>query len=540
MTSRRLSFLRRPRPIGSVVPSARREVRDLGLFASGTDLEFKSRAIRGGLARLCAQAASFLIRIASLVILARLLNPRDFGLVGMVTALTGVLSLLRDFGLSSAAIQRDTVTEQQLSLLFWINIALGAMLWLATLAIAPAVAAFYRQPQLLGLTAALGSAFLFNAAGVQHSALLQRCLRFTALAVINVVALIVGTAIAIAGAMAGYGYWALAAMAIASPLVATVGFWFAAGWVPGVPRRGTEIRSMLGFGGSLTLTGMIVYVAYNIEKVLIGRVWGVDAIGIYGRAYQLISIPTENLNSAVGEVAFSALSRLQADPVRLRRYFLKVLAFVLGLSLPITIASALFADDLVFVLLGPHWKDAAAIVRLLAPTVTIFAIINPLGWLIFSMGMVARGVKAAPVLAMLMIVGYIIGLPYGPKGVALGYSAVLTLWVVPHVWWCVYKTPISFRDVLLTASRPLAAGLPAGALAFGVHLACGQSVAPPARLALESGVLFIAFYAILIFAAGYKSLYLELLRALRAPVPVGHQAFANRAAATPSAANNAV
>src|SRR5262249_58492432 len=130
--------------------------------------------------------------------------------------------------------------------------------------------------------------------------------------------------------------------------------------------------------------------AYNAEKVMIGRFWGADAIGIYGRAYQLISIPTDNLNAAVGEVAFSALSRLQDDPIRFRSYFLKGFSLVLGLTLPITVACALFADDVVFCLLGPKWKDAAAIIRLLAPTIGILAIINPLGWLMYSLGLVAR------------------------------------------------------------------------------------------------------------------------------------------------------
>jgi len=95
------------------------------------------------------------------------------------------------------------------------------------------------------------------------------------------------------------------------------------------------------FGGTLTLNGLVAYVAYNAEKVLIGRFWGADAIGIYGRAYQLVNIPTDNLNSAVGEVAFSALSRLQDDPIRLKSYFLKGFSLVLGLTLPITLACAL-------------------------------------------------------------------------------------------------------------------------------------------------------------------------------------------------------
>jgi O-antigen/teichoic acid export membrane protein len=479
--------------------------------------DLKGKTIRGGLARVCAQGVSFLLRVGSLMVLARLLNPRDFGLVGMVTAFTGILTLLRDFGLSSAAVQRTTVTEEQISTLFWINILLGGLLGLLAIAMAPAIAAFYHEPQLFGVTAILAAGFLFNAAGVQHSALLQRQMRFTVLAVISVVSLIVGTAIAIGGARAGYEYWALVAMAITQPLVATIGFWVATGWIPGMPHRRAGIRSMMHFGGTLTLNSLVAYVAYNADKIMIGRFWGADVIGIYGRAYQLVAIPTDNLNSAVGEVAFSALSRLKDDPIRLKSYFLKGFSLVLGLTLPITIACALFADDVVFFLLGPQWKDAAAIVRLLAPTITIFAIINPLGWLVYSIGLVVRCLKIALVFAPLMIIGCAMGLPYGPKGVAFAYSAVMTLWVIPHILWCVHGTVISLRDILLTVSRPLASGILAGAVAFGVRLICGQFVSPLPRLVLESSVLVVAFYLVLLFAAGQKSLYLDLLRGLKRP-----------------------
>ena len=476
--------------------------------------DLKAKVIRGGLARLCAQGATFILRIGSLMILARLLSPKDFGLVGMVTAVTGVLTLFRDFGLSSAAVQRATVTEEQISTLFWINILLGTVLGLVTLAMAPAIAAFYHEPQLVGVTAVLALGFLFNAAGTQHSALLQRQMRFTALAVINVVSLAAGIAIAIYGAKAGYGYWALVSMTLTTPIIGTIGFWLITGWVPGMPRERGGIRSMMHFGGSLTLAGLLVYIAYNAEKVLIGRFWGVDAIGIYGRAYQIINIPTDNLNSAVGEVAFSALSRLQNDPVRFKNYFLKGFSLVLGLTLPITIACALFADDVVFVFLGPNWRDAAPIVRLLAPTIAIFEIINPLGWMIFSIGLAGRGVKVAPVLAAIMIAGYVVALPYGPKGVAFAYSAVLTLWVIPHIWLCVHGTMISVRDVLMAVSRPLASGILAGGLAFVVQMICGQFFSPLPRLVLESGVLLAAFLGLLL-VAGQKSLYLDLLSELR-------------------------
>src|SRR5208283_3427316 len=340
--------------------------------------DLKHRTIRGGLARLCAQGANFIIRLASLMILARLLGPKDFGLVGMVTAFTGVLSLFRDFGLSTATIQRTTVTDEQISTLFWINLLVGVLLALLSVAFAPAIASFYHEPRLIGVTAVLAAGFLFNAAGVQHSALLQRQMRFTAMAVINTIGMTVGSVIAIAGAMAGYGYWALVAMTVSSPLIATIGFWLAAAWIPGMPQRRAGIRSMMHFGGTVTLNGLVAYVAYNFEKVLLGRFWGADAMGIYGRAYQLVNIPTDNLNSAVGEVAFSALSRVKEDASRFRSYFLKGYSLVLALTLPLTVVCTLFANDVILVILGPKWTEAVPIFRLLAPTILVFALINPL------------------------------------------------------------------------------------------------------------------------------------------------------------------
>src|SRR5262249_21171607 len=168
--------------------------------------DLKEKTIRGGAARLGAQVANFAIRTVSLMVLARLLDPRDFGLVGMVTAFTGVLALFRDFGLSSAAIQRDAVTEEQLSTLFWVNILVGFLLGVLALGMAPVIAMFYHEPRLIGVTVSLAGAFLLNAAGVQHGVILQRQMKFTTLSIINTFALVVSTASAIVAALLGCGY----------------------------------------------------------------------------------------------------------------------------------------------------------------------------------------------------------------------------------------------------------------------------------------------------------------------------------------------
>lgn len=482
--------------------------------------DLKERAIRGGLAKVGAQATNFTIRIGSLLILARLLSPRDFGVVGMVTALTGVLNLFKDFGLSAATVQRLDVTEEQISTLFWFNIAFGGALGCSLMASAPIVARFYHEPRLLWVTIVLATAFVFNAAGVQHSALLQRQMRFTALARVDIISLVVSTSVGLSMAVLGFKYWALVAAAVSLPLASTVCLWLTTRWVPGRPRMGIGLSSMMHFGGALSLINVLTYVAYNSEKVLLGRYWGADVLGIYGRAYQLINIPTENLNSAVGEVAFSALSRVQHDPGGLRNYFLKSYSLVLALTIPITIAVALFAPDLILVLLGPKWMDTAPIFRLLAPTILVFALINPVGWLMFSLGMVGRSLKASLVFVPVVIGSYATALRYGPKGVAFAYSAVMILWAVPLIAWGVHGTAISLRDVARVVSRPLLSGMAAATVAAGVAFWCGGSLGPLARLLLEGSTLLTGYAVMLLYVMGQKRFYLDLFRLLTRRQPV--------------------
>jgi PST family polysaccharide transporter len=476
--------------------------------------DLKERTLRGGFAKVCAQGANFILRMGALMVLARLLDPKDFGLVGMVTAVTGVFSLFKDAGLSMATVQRPTITNEQVSTLFWINMLVGAILGLLSLAIAPILVSFYHEPRLFWVTTALAAGFLFNAAGVQHSALLQRQMYFTALSVIETISLLVSVAVGIGMAICDYGYWALVGMAVISPAVSTVCLWSIATWVPGMPHRGVGIGSMMRFGGTATLNGLVVYIAYNLEKVLLGRFWGAEALGMYGRAYQLINIPTENLNSASGGVAFAALSRLQGDPDRFKNYFLKGYSVVLALTLPITIACALFANDIILIFLGPKWKEAIPIFQLLTPTILVFALINPMWWLLSSTGLLGRSLRIALVIAPLVIAAYVIGLPYGPTGVAFAYSTVMTLWLVPHIAWCIHGTMISSRDILKVSSQPFLSAIVAAAVAFVAQLLYGQSLSPIPRLLLGGGILLLSYLWMLLYVMGQKAFYFDLLRGL--------------------------
>jgi len=479
--------------------------------------DLKQRTMRGGLAKIVSQITTLLLRTGTLMIMARLLLPKDFGLVGMVTAVIGVFSVFRDFGLSAAAVQRQSITTEQSSTLFWINLVVGFVLGVVAVALGPFVATFYHEPRLVGVTAVLATAFVFNAAGVQHSAMLERQMRFVMLSMIDIVSLAVSTSIGIAMALRGFAYWSLVATSTVTPLVYTIGVWVAAKWVPGRPRKHTEIFHMMRFGGTLTLNGLIMYFAMNLDKVLLGRFWGVDALGIYGRAYQLVNIPTDNLNSAAGGVVFAALSRLQDQPARLRSFFLKGYSLVLSLTVPITLMCGLFGDDIIHVFLGPKWNSAVPIFRILAPTTLGFAILAPLGWLLSSCGLVGRGLKMAFVIAPLLVSGYFIGLPWGPKGVACAYSTVMMVSVIPLIAWARSGTPVLVRDLLLSIGRPMLAGVVAGALAFAPRFVWGYLLSPLPRLALGSAILAGIYLWILLYVLRQKQLYVDILRGFLQP-----------------------
>lgn len=477
--------------------------------------DLKERTIRAGAARLVGQGGRSLLRIGSIIVLARLLDPSDFGLVAMVTVITGVFEIFATGGLSAATVQKAEVSNEQISTLFWVNIAIGVLLALLCLAVAPFLNAFYEEPKTALVIAALAPSFIFNAAGVQHVALLQRRLRYAALSAIEVGSELVAAVIGIGLALAGWGYWALVIGVMAGPLVITIGAWAATGWVPKAPQRDSAVASMLRFGGTITLNNLIVYIAYNLEKVLLGRYFGPDALGLYGRAYELINLPTRILNSAIGSVAFAALSRLQMEPIRFRTYFLKGYSLVVSLTLPATILCAILADDIILVVLGPKWKDAAEIFRLLAPTILVFGMINPLAWLLQSVGLQERSLKIAFVLCPLVIGSYLIGIPYGPSGVAFAYSAAMTLWLVPHILWCLHGTPIAPGDLLSAVGRPLLSGVAAASAALVVQHFAAPIPFPLVRLTLAGSAMLVVYLSALLFVMRQKDFYVDLLRALK-------------------------
>jgi PST family polysaccharide transporter len=432
----------------------------------------------------------------------------------MATAWTGFLELFRDGGLSMATIQRVTVTREQVSTLFWINVAVGAALATICAAMAPLLATFYHEPRLLWMTIAIGAGFLVGGAAAQYRASLTRDMRFALLTTIDVGALFVSVAVGIGMAVTGFGYWSLVGMTVSLNVVTVVSLWVAGGWLPGPPRRGVGVRSMLKYGGTVTLNAVVAYIAFSADKVLVGRFWGADVLGIYGRAYQLINLPTTNLNAAIAQVGFPALSRLQDNPERLKSYFLKGYGLFLSLVIPITMGCALFAEDIIRVFLGPQWGAAVPVFRLLAPSVFAFKLMNPFGWFMQATGRATRSLYLGLLLAPVIILGYIAGLPYGATGVATGFSVALLLMMLPLIYAATRGTPVTVVDTFRVVLRPLVSILIGAGATLAIWPFLHLLVSPLLRLFVGNAIMFGVYAIFLWFVMGQKAVYLGLIKDL--------------------------
>ena len=480
-------------------------------FARPAVDELKRTSLRGGFVAVCAQGAKLVLQTATTMLLARLLSAEDFGLQGMAVVLTGFLGQFRDAGLSAATIQRLEVTPEQISTLFWINVAVGVALATLSAVLAPVLAAFYGEPRLYWIIVVLGVAFMFSGLAAQHGALLLREMRFVTLAKIEVLSLTISSAVGVVLALLGWRYWALVGMAVVGSIVSAAGVWLAVPWVPGPPRRKCGVRSMLHFGWMNTFNSFLVFLAWNSDNILLGRFWGADALGVYGRAYQLATSPVHQLNGAITGVAFSAFSRIQDDADRLARSFLTAYSLLVSLTIPITISCALFAEEIIRVVLGPKWMEAAPIFRLLAPTALVFALANPLSWLVMSTGRARRALSISAATTPVVIVGIVLGLSYGPTGVAFGYSSAMALVLIPITAWSKHGTMITWANLWQATKQPLLSGMAATLIGLIVKITLDGMLAPLPYLFVGLGLVFGVYAWLLLIAMGQKDLYVDLL-----------------------------
>jgi O-antigen/teichoic acid export membrane protein len=419
-------------------------------------MNLRQRTISSGLVTVLAQGAQFILNLAYIMVLARLLTPQEFGLIAMVTVVIDFLRSFQDAGLSTATVQRQQITHAQVSNLFWVNVAVGGATTLLVAASAPAVAWFYREPRLVDITLVLSINFLLASSAAQHVALLNRQMRFGVIATIDVVSLLTAYLTGIGMALMGYGYWALVGGSMVQVALRLVLAWSISRWRPRLPSRNTPTWHLLTFGANITVGALMCSLARGMDNLLIGRFFGAAAVGLYSRGSILLMRPVQYFMNPLNAVVVPALSRVQGQDDRYRRTFLQVFEAIALLSFLFTGMFLALSHPLTLAVLGPKWKDAAVIFAGFTMAALAYPLTMASTWLFASQGRGKDWMVASSIVSGVTLCSFVIGLPFGPAGVAICYSVSCALLQLPSVYYLAGRQgPVSIKDLWTGCLRHL-------------------------------------------------------------------------------------
>lgn len=413
------------------------------------------KSVLGGITTLGSQGVFFVLRLASTMVLARMLTPVDFGLIAMVMVVVKFAVMFKDVGLSMATVQKEEITHEQISTLFWINVLLSTGLGVCILIASPLVAMFYGKPELTPVTAALSFSFVLSGLTLQHRALQRRHMRFVALAGIQIASQVISLIVTIVLAWIGWRYWALVSGALCQALASSLLTFAVFPWIPGRMKKGTGVRDMLKFGGHLTAFDFINYFSRNADNMLIGRFLGADALGLYSKAYQIVYLPLQNVRNPVNAVALPVLSKLQNDPERFRRYYRKIVFILAFFSMPLMAFCIMFPEELIRLVFGEQWLGMKTAFRLLAIAGYAQTVTGTRGMLLLACGHPQTYLVLGTVGAFLTVAGFGMGLFWGITGVAASF--VVTSYAMQyHMFSYTFRiTPCTFSDLLGSCAYPM-------------------------------------------------------------------------------------
>lgn len=421
-----------------------------------------NRAVRGAAVSLGGQVVKGLVQIGGVVVLARLLTPRDYGLLAMVTVVVGVGDILRDFGLSTAAVRAPTLSRGMRDNLFWLNTLIGLVLAGATVAIGPLVSGLMHQAALTDICRWLSLTFVLNGVATQYRASLERDLRFKATAVADAVSPVLALAVAVLAALAGWGYWALVAQALTlagSMLVLLV---VQARWLPRGYDRREPMRPMLVFGGHMVASQLVGYVSNNTDTFTVGIRFGSVAMGLYNRGFQLLMQPYNQVRVPVTKVAVPVLGKLHDDPKAFSRFLVRgqlTLGYTLCLALAVV---AGVANPLTLLLLGPRWDGVGPIVALFAIAAAFQTLALVAYWVYVTKGLTGHLFRYSLMSAAVRMTCILVGSLGGVLGVAAGYAVgPILLWPISF-WWLAKRSRMPLPELYGGAGRIAVTGVVAG------------------------------------------------------------------------------
>jgi polysaccharide transporter, PST family len=423
-------------------------------------------------------AAGLIIRIlvqaVGLVVLARILSPTDFGLVAMVVAIVSVGDILRDFGLSYAAVQAPTLSTKQRSNLFWLNSAFGAAIGAAVFGLSWPIADLYNDPRLVPITQVVAITFVVNGIGSQYRASLQRSLSFGSLALAETAGQMTSVSVGIIAAMHGLSYWSIVIQLVMHPVVVVAILVAVSGWLPRGFYRHQNTKHFLVFGWRVMAVQTLTYASANVDTVVIGLKFGPTALGYYNRAFQLMAVPVIQLANGMVRVAVPVLAKLQSDAARMDQYLIRAQTALLSFMLFILVALASLTEPIVIIVLGPNWVESASILRILAIAGIFQTLTYPLDWAFMALGLTRVQLVQALVSRPLLIISVVAGAQFSVEAVAWGYAVGAALgWPIALIA-LARTSSIRISHLIVVAGRMVAVNLCAGVGAWYVG-----SIQPP-------------------------------------------------------------
>lgn len=413
--------------------------------------------------------------LATLVV-ARLLAPGDYGLVGMATMYMGLVTLLTEFGIGVTIVSLRRLSQHQIRQLNSFAVLFGLAGFLVSCAAAVPLSAFFHAPKLVPVLILMSSTFLISSFRTVPYAMLQKSLRFRSLALYEGLQSVLVSAATIALAWFGFGYWALVLGMVLGALFSTGLVLVVAPFPFSVPRV-QAIREALTFSGHLLGGRISWYVYSNADFLVLGRVLGEQALGVYSLAWTIAGVAIEKVSVMVLRVTPAIFSAVQDDMTAMRRYFLLLTEGIALFTVPMTLGLALVADDFVNLVLGPKWTDAVLPLQLLSVYATVRSISPLLSQVLNMTGHVRLTMWNNVAAAVVFPVGFLIASRGGPAGVSAA-------WIVLHpvVLYPLYRR--LFAVTGLTAAEYFRSLVPAlqGSAAMAACVLLVHLIPPPAAL----------------------------------------------------------
>lgn len=470
--------------------------------APAAEPSLQGRSVKGTAVTMVFQGCKMLVQIGSVVALARLVSPHEFGIYAMALPIYVFSLLFQDSGTTQAIIQRE-LTKVDLNNIFWFNLAVcGTIVLLLALA-APFIALFYNTPVVAQLVWGFCGVTMLNCLSAQPLALLTRRLHFGFLAAIDLASYVLGAAASLAIALIHPGYWALFAMPLVTALTNVVGAWVKAAWSPGLPTRDPKFLNLARFGSGVFAFNLLNYFTRNADLVLLGRYASAAALGAYDRANRLILFPIQQINIPLGRIFLPVLSRLADKPQEYRSFYLTGVAAILFATQPGMVWLICDGREIIPTLLGAEWRGAADIFVWIGAAALWQPLTYTAGWVFVSQGRTGAFWRWGLFNAIVSIGGFAAAVPWGATGFAVVYAIRENVIRLPVLIWLMGRRgPVTILDFLKGfAPYPVGCAAAAGVILVRRGLMESSLTAIGADLVLA----YLAYGgAILLFPDGRK------------------------------------